>query len=95
MFTLDSKLRSSVAVVFLVVVITLSLGIHSYRNQQATEAKSAELNDSIVQNRVLVNDYDGDGMNDSADVCPTRPETPNGFEDGDGCPDVVATTGAS
>ncbi|MFC6756297.1 thrombospondin type 3 repeat-containing protein [Halomicroarcula sp. GCM10025894] len=40
-------------------------------------------------------DYDGDGINDSADKCPTRPETKNGFQDADGCPDVVETTGAS
>jgi hypothetical protein len=40
-------------------------------------------------------DYDGDGLPDDRDVCPTRPETVNGFQDGDGCPDVVATTGAS
>lgn len=40
-------------------------------------------------------DYDGDGVDDSADRCPTRPETRNGFQDDDGCPDVVATTGAS
>ncbi|MFB6107348.1 MAG: hypothetical protein ABEJ82_00720 [Haloplanus sp.] len=40
-------------------------------------------------------DYDGDGIPDGVDRCPTRPETVNGFKDGDGCPDVVATTGAS
>lgn len=40
-------------------------------------------------------DYDGDGIPNSRDACPTRPETYNGFQDADGCPDVVATTGAS
>lgn len=40
-------------------------------------------------------DYDGDGIPDSVDRCPTRPETLNGFKDGDGCPDIVATSGAS
>lgn len=40
-------------------------------------------------------DYDRDGIPDDRDVCPTRPETMNGFQDGDGCPDVVATTRAS
>lgn len=40
-------------------------------------------------------DYDSDGIPDDRDVCPTRPETVNGFQDGDGCPDVVTTTGAS
>jgi hypothetical protein len=33
-------------------------------------------------------DSDGDGFPDGGDRCPDRPETMNGFEDGDGCPDV-------
>jgi outer membrane protein OmpA-like peptidoglycan-associated protein len=32
-------------------------------------------------------DSDGDGLNDSADKCPKEPETVNGHEDTDGCPD--------
>lgn len=40
-------------------------------------------------------DFDGDGIPDAVDRCPTRAETRNGFRDGDGCPDVVATSGAS
>lgn len=40
-------------------------------------------------------DYDGDGIPDASDRCPTRPETRNGYLDGDGCPDTVATSGAS
>ncbi|TPV94464.1 MAG: hypothetical protein B7733_15130 [Myxococcales bacterium FL481] len=34
-------------------------------------------------------DTDGDGILDPDDQCPNEPETFNGFEDGDGCPDVV------
>lgn len=34
-------------------------------------------------------DPDGDGIVGEADQCPREPETKNGFEDGDGCPDVV------
>jgi outer membrane protein OmpA-like peptidoglycan-associated protein len=34
-------------------------------------------------------DSDGDGFLDPQDDCPTVPETDNGFEDGDGCPDEV------
>jgi len=34
-------------------------------------------------------DHDGDGITDDKDKCPTEPETKNGFEDEDGCPDVV------
>lgn len=34
-------------------------------------------------------DRDGDGILDNADECPDQPETFNGFEDKDGCPDVI------
>lgn len=34
-------------------------------------------------------DKDGDGIPDKDDKCPDQPETWNGFEDTDGCPDVV------
>jgi outer membrane protein OmpA-like peptidoglycan-associated protein len=34
-----------------------------------------------------VNDRDGDGIPDELDKCPDEPETYNGFEDADGCPD--------
>lgn len=33
-------------------------------------------------------DVDGDGVSDARDVCPDKPETLNGFEDDDGCPDA-------
>lgn len=32
-------------------------------------------------------DRDGDGILDSLDSCPDEPEDPDGFQDGDGCPD--------
>jgi hypothetical protein len=34
-------------------------------------------------------DIDGDSIFDSSDSCPTDPETVNGFQDEEGCPDVV------
>jgi outer membrane protein OmpA-like peptidoglycan-associated protein len=34
-------------------------------------------------------DSDGDGLVDNQDRCPTQPETKNGFEDDDGCPDTL------
>jgi outer membrane protein OmpA-like peptidoglycan-associated protein len=34
-------------------------------------------------------DADSDGIVDGSDACPTVPETANGFEDSDGCPDEV------
>ena len=38
-------------------------------------------------------DTDGDGISDSTDKCPTQAETVNGFQDTDGCPDVVPSNG--
>ena len=34
-------------------------------------------------------DVDGDGIADADDKCPTEPETRNGFDDKDGCPDKL------
>ena len=34
-------------------------------------------------------DTDGDGIMDPDDACPNEPETVNGFEDADGCPDEL------
>jgi outer membrane protein OmpA-like peptidoglycan-associated protein len=34
-------------------------------------------------------DADHDGIKGDLDKCPTQPETANGFEDGDGCPDTL------
>ena len=36
-------------------------------------------------------DGDGDGIIDRTDKCPTQPESPNGYQDEDGCPDEVPT----
>ena len=36
-----------------------------------------------------IRDKDGDGIFDDKDKCPNEPETKNGFEDRDGCPDAV------
>jgi outer membrane protein OmpA-like peptidoglycan-associated protein len=34
-------------------------------------------------------DRDGDGIADGVDKCPDQPETINGFQDDDGCPDTI------
>lgn len=39
-------------------------------------------------------DADRDGVRDAFDQCPDAPETWNGIDDDDGCPDAVATTAA-
>jgi len=36
-----------------------------------------------------IRDRDGDGIPDHLDACPDQPETFNGFEDEDGCPDEI------
>jgi outer membrane protein OmpA-like peptidoglycan-associated protein len=40
-------------------------------------------------------DTDGDGIPDRDDRCPTDPETPNGYQDDDGCPDLAPRPPAS
>jgi len=42
----------------------------------------------ILKAPVAIIDSDNDGIRDSFDDCPLEPETYNGFEDSDGCPDV-------
>ncbi|WP_136716333.1 hypothetical protein [Halorientalis salina] len=93
-----SRTKLAVTVLsLLLVTATVPVGwqLVETREQQAASAKAADLDVRQVTERRAPADYDGDGINDSADDCPTRPETENGFQDGDGCPDVVATTGAS
>ncbi|WP_425498786.1 thrombospondin type 3 repeat-containing protein [Haloplanus salilacus] len=84
-----------VAMVVLVVAVPTLWQIGDVRTAQAAEQKQSDLADQTVSTQQAPADYDGDGINDSADECPTRPETKNGFQDADGCPDVVETTGAS
>lgn len=93
-----SRTRVAVTVLsLLLVTATVPVGwqLVETREQQAASAKAADLDARQVTERRAPADYDGDGINDSADDCPTRPETENDFQDSDGCPDVVATTGAS
>ncbi|WP_049983367.1 hypothetical protein [Halorubrum sp. BV1] len=84
-----------VAIVVLVVVVPALWQIGDVRAAQATEQKQSDLVDQTVSTRQAPADYDGDGITDADDRCPTRPEAANGFQDADGCPDVVETTGAS
>jgi outer membrane protein OmpA-like peptidoglycan-associated protein len=55
---------------------------------------------AAAEARARSSDVDGDGLRDSEDKCPHDPETPNGYMDDDGCPDlasasVASTTGTS
>lgn len=83
------------AVVALVATLPLAAQIADVRAAQATDRSTQDLVDQQVTTRQAPADYDGDGIPDAADRCPTRPETQNGFQDDDGCPDVVTGTGAS
>lgn len=42
-----------------------------------------------IVNTPTPGDADGDGFDDITDQCPNEAETYNGFEDGDGCPDLL------
>ena len=84
-----------VAMVVLVVAVPALWQIGDVRAAQATEEKQSDLVKQTVSTRQAPADYDGDGINDSADTCPTRQESANGYQDSDGCPDIVETTGAS
>lgn len=90
------KQRITVAAILMLLVATpLLWQIGNVRATQAAEQKQSDLVDQTVTTRQAPDDYDGDRVPDSGDQCPTRPETDNGFQDSDGCPDVVETTGAS
>ena len=45
--------------------------------------------------RARSSDVDGDGLRDREDKCPHDPETPNGYMDDDGCPDLASASVAS
>lgn len=94
--SLTNKQRVTVfAIIILVATAPVLWQIASVRTAQATEQQQAELANQTVSEQQAVTDYDGDGISNTDDDCPTRLETDNGFQDADGCPDVVETTGAS
>lgn len=90
----ETVITVAALVVFAATVPTV-LAITDVREKQAADQKQEAAADSQVTARQSPGDYDGDGIPDGNDTCPTRPETDNGYQDGDGCPDVVASTGAS
>ena len=58
---------------------------------QILELPTAEETESVLDEfeTIIIVDLDEDGIFDDVDVCPDQAETINGFEDSDGCPDVV------
>jgi hypothetical protein len=83
------------ATVLLVAAVPLLWQVGDVRVTQASADQQTALIENTVTTRQARTDYDGDGIGDATDRCPRRPETDNGYRDGDGCPDVVETTGAS
>jgi len=83
------------AVVVILASAPVVAEVRDSRERRVADARSRDLVDDVVAQRVAPGDFDGDGVRDARDACPRRPETDNGFRDDDGCPDVVATTGAS
>jgi hypothetical protein len=84
-----------VAIVVLLVSVPMLWQLSQVRATQASDDQQIETVSDPVPARQTANDYDGDSIPDGSDDCPTRPGTENGLQDNDGCPDVVATTGAS
>jgi len=82
-----------VAVVLFLLTVPVLWQISSVRAAQVTTEPAETM--ETVSTQQVPDDYDGDGIPDATDQCPQRPETENGFQDDDGCPDVVETTGAS
>jgi outer membrane protein OmpA-like peptidoglycan-associated protein len=53
----------------------------------ATAQSRLFLGADLCPGQCPADDRDGDGIPNDYDVCPDQPETVNGFQDGDGCPD--------
>lgn len=92
---MSREVRVSLAAALVIVLAVAAVWqVGAVREDRADAAERADLG-APVTDRQSPTDYDGDGIGDATDVCPTRPETTNDFRDGDGCPDAVLTTGAS
>jgi uncharacterized membrane protein len=75
---------SVVALVVLAATVPAVLAVNEVREQRVEQTQRQELVDEQVTSRQSPTDYDGDTIPDGTDTCPTRPETNNGFQDGDG-----------
>lgn len=95
---MSPEARHLVAVAAIAALVLTSVAVWDIAGDRARMAAAADQRDAVADQvavRQAPADYDGDGVTDASDACPTRPEMSNGFQDDDGCPDVVATTGAS
>ncbi len=72
---------------------TLGIFTATYDAIKANDPIIAQYGDLRVEAEAIVDiDTDGDGFLDSVDGCINQPETVNGFQDEDGCPDEAPTT---
>ena len=92
-------LRTTFAVLAVVLTVLTVPAVATYRTthtpHRATDAKAAPGTAGRSASHGTARDTDHDGIPNARDQCPNRPERYNGYRDGDGCPDVVARTGAS
>jgi len=93
--TIVSKMYPDLAFTF----VTNDITFDSQGNKITTQNVFRANYDSLAQNDVVYSQYnglsttipdtDGDGFLDNVDGCINQPETFNGFEDDDGCPDSI------
>jgi outer membrane protein OmpA-like peptidoglycan-associated protein len=79
--------------------MSLALDLHTPQYASRPDATghlvTPTITAAIDNEKVTAGDRDGDGILDVDDKCPDEPETPNGYQDADGCPDrgrVVVTS---
>lgn len=63
----------------------------AYENAQLADINSRGA--ECLEQKVVIQDSDGDGLLDNVDKCPKEPEDFDGYEDGDGCPEDQDTDG--
>ena len=89
-------LTAALRILFLGMMLTMTV----YKTIQITVllSKKLTINSKTMTAALILHhsdgkqtpDADGDGFADYADLCPTQPETFNGIDDKDGCPDEIS-----
>ncbi len=64
----------------------------TFQGYGVDDPKTGPIGEVLFSNVVPEFDTDNDGIIDSLDSCPTRPETFNNYQDLDGCPDTISTS---
>jgi len=83
-----------VGAIFILVLGTGNITTDDFRNdfhdQEPIESVALIDSPKMVGIFGIINDTDGDGINDSSDLCQNTPEDNDGVNDGDGCPESDA-----